>query len=256
MPIKVEFGPPPVNYDNIAEGLDKPQKKRVRGEDLPTFNFGRLYSYTSKNEGTKNKVYKDTEGVPTIGTGFNLTKQDARGRIEAVGANYDDVLSGKAELTPEQSKKLANQDMRTAVESARRLAPSFDTLTEDRQIALADMAFTLGATRLGEFDKMLKAIEANDWVTAQAEIRNSIYYSQVGQRAERNIALFGTDEVTNAVDQSVPNVEPEIDYDAIADDLDVDRAKFMRGAVSEKNPDEQAEIDALTTLTGLPRPVV
>jgi GH24 family phage-related lysozyme (muramidase) len=257
MPITVEFGAPKANYDDIASNLDAPtaQRKKTKNDAQPSFNFGRMYTYTSGNEGVKNKVYKDSEGIPTVGMGFNLTRHDARAIIEDVGADYDSIMSGEAELTDAQTRFIADQNMRGAVEDARALVPSFNDLSESRQIALADMAFNMGRERLGGFKKMLAAIEQDDWVTAGNEVKNSQYAQQVGDRAGRNIDLFA-DNGTSSVAQSSAPPAPVMDYDAIASQLDTDVAKQVRTAVQDTNPDEMAEADALSALTGLPTSVV
>jgi len=49
----------------------------------------------AESEGNKPCMYKDTLGHPTIGIGFNLDRSDAREKITSVGADYDNVKSGK-----------------------------------------------------------------------------------------------------------------------------------------------------------------
>ncbi len=59
----------------------------------------KLKAQLIKHEGKRSKVYKDSEGVPTIGVGFNLKRSDAKAKIEALGLDYTKVLSGDQELT-------------------------------------------------------------------------------------------------------------------------------------------------------------
>jgi lysozyme len=47
------------------------------------------------------------------------------------------------------------------------------------------MMFNLGRPRLGKFKKFNAALEAGDWATAGVEGRDSLWYRQVGNRAER-----------------------------------------------------------------------
>jgi lysozyme len=47
------------------------------------------------------------------------------------------------------------------------------------------MMFNLGRTRLSKFKNMRTAIDNEDWATAAVEGRDSRWYRQVGNRAER-----------------------------------------------------------------------
>ena len=50
--------------------------------------------------------------------------------------------------------------------------------------ALTNMSFNLG-NRLGQFHLFLNAVSSHDWPRAAAEMRNSLWYKQVGARGER-----------------------------------------------------------------------
>ena len=47
------------------------------------------------------------------------------------------------------------------------------------------MMFNLGRTRLSKFKNMRTAIDNEDWTTAATEGRDSRWFRQVGNRAER-----------------------------------------------------------------------
>jgi lysozyme len=59
-------------------------------------------------------------------------------------------------------------------------------LNNQRRAVLADMAFNIGATRLGGFHKMLAAIRQGNWSLAKAELLDSDYAGQVKTRATTN----------------------------------------------------------------------
>ena len=84
----------------------------VSAEDL---DLVKLKQQLIKHEGKKHKVYKDTEGIPTIGVGFNLTRSDAKAKITALGHNYDKILAGEASLTDEQIDKLLTDDINASI---------------------------------------------------------------------------------------------------------------------------------------------
>ena len=54
-----------------------------------------LRNLVAKHEGDKLCVYVDTTGHKTIGIGYNLDQNGAKQMIESVGANFDDIYSGK-----------------------------------------------------------------------------------------------------------------------------------------------------------------
>jgi len=47
------------------------------------------------------------------------------------------------------------------------------------------MLFNLGRPRLSKFKNFKKALDAQDWKRAGIEGRDSVWYRQVGRRAER-----------------------------------------------------------------------
>ena len=63
-------------------------------------------------------------------------------------------------------------------------------LDRNRQIVLIDMTFNLGINRFSKFKKLIAAIKDKDYGKAADEIKNSRYYNQVQNRAERNIKLM------------------------------------------------------------------
>src|SRR5690554_2251827 len=113
------------------------------------------------HEGFSDRLYYDSEGVPTVGWGHNCLKPWPRHVLE----------------------QLFDLDYREAEEAARRLVKSFDELDEVRQAVLVNMAFNLGQARLASFSRMLAAVEAKDYETAAREMLDSKWARQVGRRA-------------------------------------------------------------------------
>jgi GH24 family phage-related lysozyme (muramidase) len=147
------------------------------------FDRARAHGLISNYERPMRHVYIDTEGHPTIGIGLNLDRPDSRARLAGVGADYDALRAGQADLTDDQMNQLFDQDLDAAIAGARGLVPTFDQLTPARQFVLADMTFNMGAARLGGFHRMLQQIAAENWAAAADEMRASIWHGQVGQRA-------------------------------------------------------------------------
>lgn len=116
------------------------------------------------DEGTRTKAYRDTVGKLTIGVGRNL---DDRG------------------LRPSEIALMLDNDIDEAIAIARKLVASYDKLSEERKAVLINMAFNLGETRLAGFVNTIKYINEGNYKQAAANMRMSVWYKQVGARAER-----------------------------------------------------------------------
>src|ERR1700757_5545416 len=136
-----------------------------------------------KHEGYRLHVYKDTLGIPTIGVGFNLQRQDARTLCQQCGANYDRLLSGEDSLTPAQCEFLFSQSVIGAIEWLTvRVFPKWKEFSIRRQAALTDMVFNLGQSRFSQFHQMISAINLGDWDEASTQAMHSEWATQVGER--------------------------------------------------------------------------
>lgn len=127
-------------------------------------NLQRLSIALTLDEGNKSKPYVDTVGKTTIGVGRNLTDR---------GVSPDEI-----------SLMLAN-DIKLATNGARNLFPAFTSLDDVRQEVLVNMAFNMGQSKLSVFVKFIAAVNARSWSVASAEMLNSRWATQVGDRAKR-----------------------------------------------------------------------
>lgn len=157
-----------------------------------TIDPNELAKYLTFNEGLRTRRYYDSRGFPTVGIGFNLTRAGARAAIEAVGADFDRIKSGRDSLTQSQVAALLASDARTAIEAARSLFPDFDTYDPARELILADLAFNLGEAKLANFKRFISAVKASDWDEAAAALRKSRWFSEVGKRAIRDVEAIRT----------------------------------------------------------------
>lgn len=171
--------------------LPIPVNGRIEGlTDNPDIRT--LIHVLARNEDRRERSYLDSEGIPTIGIGFNLERGDAPVKIAALGLDYDDVVAGRQTLSDAQIDRLLADDLVTAIGDARDLFADFDSLTTPRQIVLVDMAFNLGKPRLANFRKMIAAIDAGDWEEAADQMMDSRWYRQVKTRGDRNVAVMRT----------------------------------------------------------------
>jgi len=146
-------------------------------------NLEEVSDTIARHEGRDNTVYHDTMGIPTIGVGFNLNRSDAREKIEGVGANYDNIRSGRESLTDTQVDSLFQDSLNEAIGTAQRFLPNFSEQPSEVQGVLVNMAFNLGPNRLGGFVNFRTALENNDYSTAADEMIDSQWYGQVGNRS-------------------------------------------------------------------------
>ena len=148
------------------------------------------YEREKLNEGYRTCVYKDSEGHPTIGVGFNLDKFGARAEIESVGADYNALLNGSECLKDDQIEKLFDKDMESAVGCASRFVSNWGELGSTRQSALADMAFNMGCGTLGTFHTLRADVEAKEYSAAAKDMRASLWCRQVGSRCDRDVSCM------------------------------------------------------------------
>lgn len=170
----------------VAKVASKEQSKEPESEtDQPPVASAPALNYMAliePHEGRRNVVYHDTVGVPTVGIGFNLQRNDAADRLAAVGANLQQVLNGTA-LTNDQINVLFRQDVGDAEQVARGLVNNFDNLPANARLVLVDMAFNMGPRRLGGFHNFLQAVNNGNYDAAADEMVNSRWYNQVGNRS-------------------------------------------------------------------------
>ena len=129
-------------------------------------NEDRLTTSLRKHEGFRSTVYTCTAGKLTIG----------------IGRCIDISVAGSG-ITQAEAEYLLRQDINRFTSMTRGLIVTFDSLDDVRQETLVELCFNMGPANLGKFTRMLAAIDVKDWDTAAAELLDSRYAAQVGQRA-------------------------------------------------------------------------
>ena len=132
-----------------------------------------LQSQLIEDEGFRQFPYKDTVGKVTIGIGRNL---------DDVGISRNEAL---IMLDNDISKVRYALDLNLSF---------FKTLTPARQDALINMGFNMGVPKLLTFKKTLMYLSIGDYKSASQECLNSVWATQVGERAKRiaKILLIGS----------------------------------------------------------------
>lgn len=122
----------------------------------------RLIEQLKVHEGVRQFPYVDTVGKLTIGVGHNLT---------------DNGLS-----LPIIDRLLIEDLEQIHVELDRNI-PEWCDLSENRRMVLLNMGFNLGIPRLLTFRRFLAALDREDYEVAAAEMLDSKWARQVGDRA-------------------------------------------------------------------------
>ena len=152
------------------------------------------YEAEKLNEGYRPCSYTDSVGLRTVGIGFNLEKSGARQRIVGVGANYDKVKAGSQCLSDAQIQTLFWQDMDSSVSCVSSWLPNWSSLRNGPKSAVADMAFNLGCAGVQQFKLMKAALTQSppNYAQAAAQMKSSLWCSQVGGRCKRNVNCMTT----------------------------------------------------------------
>lgn len=120
------------------------------------------------DEGYRQFPYKCTQGFLTVGYGRNL---------ETVG------------ITPEEAIYLLKNDIARTTKELRKFS-FWTNLDATRQAVLINMGFNLGINGLLKFHDMIMSLTRGNYSAAADAMKDSLWYKQVGERAERLCQLM------------------------------------------------------------------
>ena len=131
------------------------------------------------DEGVKNEVYTCTENYKTVGIGHKCLKGEPEYNLK-VGSKISHV----------RVQELFNEDFDRTVEDCIDLfGDNWADYAPDIQIVLTNMCFQLGKKGLSKFKKMRAALEAKNYKEMAAQMKQSKWYGQTTNRADRLIAI-------------------------------------------------------------------
>lgn len=135
-----------------------------------------VYEQLKIDEGVEYEIYKDHLGYPTFGVGHLVLETDPEYGLDVGTA-----------VSQERVRECFESDLDLAIRECDALYEEgvFGDLPGEVQEILVNMMFNMGRTRLSKFKKMHAAILEADWKTAAKEGRDSLWYRQVTNRAER-----------------------------------------------------------------------
>ena len=137
-------------------------------------NIEQLREQLTIDEGKVNEIYKDHLGYPTFGIGHLVLESDPEYGQE-VGTP----------VSEERVIECFDNDVQTVIQDCKKLHEGWEDYPEEVRQIVANMMFNMGLTRLSKFRKHNAALQCGDWKEAAVEGRDSRWYRQVTNRAER-----------------------------------------------------------------------
>lgn len=126
------------------------------------------------DEGQVNEIYKDHLGYPTFGIGHLVIEKDPEwGKPTGTAVSSDRVI------------ECFVNDLQTVIKDCKNLHDGWDGYPQEAKQIIANMMFNMGLTRLSKFNRHNAALQCGDWKEAAKEGRDSRWYKQVTNRAER-----------------------------------------------------------------------
>ena len=137
-------------------------------------DINKLREQLKIDEGVKYEVYDDHLGYKTFGIGHLVKATD-----EEYGAPVGTPVS------EERVNSVFDKDVETYIDESKKVFGNLEDMPQEAQQVIINMCFNMGAPRLSQFKKFIKAINDEDWATASVEMLDSRWASQVGIRANR-----------------------------------------------------------------------
>jgi lysozyme len=136
-----------------------------------------------QHEGLRLTVYDDKTGDPIV-AGYTVQGHPTIG--------YGARLDGADGITAADAETLLTERLHVAKHDAREYVGglTWQRLNAPRQAVLIDMAYNLGAPKLGMFVQLRYALESLDFDCAASEMSDSLWARQVGERARTLAAVM------------------------------------------------------------------
>ena len=134
----------------------------------------KLYEEIKADEGEILSIYKDHLGYDTFGIGHLVTEQDPE--------------HGQPEGTPISQERVQAAfaiDIQKSIYYCEAQYNQWNNWPEEVRLIMVNMMLNMGPTRMAKFKNMHSALSMQDWKQAAAEGRDSLWYRQVTNRAER-----------------------------------------------------------------------
>lgn len=138
-----------------------------------------IIEHFKREEGWRNKAYRDHLGYWTIGCGHLITKD--------LKADHSKLV-----WTDQQIIDQLQKDINNAVAGAKRIFPNFDSYSFNRRLALVDMVYQMGEAGVRGFVNSVRLVKEEQWAKAADNMLKSKWARQTSARAKRT-----TDKIRN-----------------------------------------------------------
>jgi len=122
-----------------------------------------LLARLEKEEGRRNDMYRDSEGIWTIGIGWNIQERGLP----------DEIVDRLFEISVADAER-----------DARKL-PEFRLLSEVRQSVLIAMVFQMGLPRVKKFKNFRAALREGNYNKAANEMLDSLWHRQMSKAGSK-----------------------------------------------------------------------
>ena len=137
-----------------------------------------IYSQLQRDEGLRLSPYMDTVGKTTLGYGHNLDASPISGLTFPI--------------TLDQALQILHEDVTRITAQLFKDIPWLEDLDSVRQGVFQNLAFNMGVGGVLEFHHDLEDTNAGNYVKAAADMKASVWYTQVGVRAQRLCTQMAT----------------------------------------------------------------
>ena len=153
-----------------------------------------------KHEGVRNKPYKDSLGLWTVGVGHLIGD----------GKSLPD--SWNRTFTNDEVMKMFDEDYAHHKSAAMNI-PGFDKVDSKGQGALTDLTFNMGPNWISKWPKLKKQLGEGDTQSAASNLQESKWFGQVGNRAPTIVSLLKDSSTVSASLEGIAE-GPESGYSA------------------------------------------
>ena len=142
-------------------------------------NLNKLQEQIMFEEGVKYEIYNDHLGYKTFGVGHLVRATDPENEM-AVGTKVSKMRVAEC----------FEADLYVAINDMEKFTEGME-IDDNIKECVTEMVFQLGLPRLNKFKKFKQALLDGDIKTAQAEMKDSLWYRQTTNRADRLIEKLG-----------------------------------------------------------------
>ena len=142
-------------------------------------NLNKLQQQIMFEEGVKYEIYNDHLGYKTFGVGHLVRATDPENEM-AVGTKVSKMRVAEC----------FEADLFVAINDMEKFTEGME-IDDNIKECVTEMVFQLGLPRLNKFKKFKQALLDGDIKTAQAEMKDSLWYRQTTNRADRLIEKLG-----------------------------------------------------------------